>query len=192
LAENGDDRKKDPNGGYVMKFKMVLIAALALALASPTLTEGKKKKPPRGMIESMQSMPCGVKQRGLTGLGSIFGSVGIEHVNSNEKLCPQYLLRTDELEYHIRPLDMKHAVILPVGHEAEFKIKKDRLFLKVPDSDKKTRAYQVVSMEPVNSQSAVQGAAYRSVTRPTESRPPEYRPTDKHADRVVQNAPPPR
>jgi hypothetical protein len=33
------------------------------------------------------------------------------------------------MEYHIRPVDNKHRVILPVGHGGEFKLKKDRLFL---------------------------------------------------------------
>src|SRR5262249_51517943 len=144
-----EDGERSPSE-VPMKFNNLLMAALALSLTFPSIAEGKnkKKQSPRGMLESMQSVPCGVRERGLSGLGSIFGSVGVQHVNSNEKLCPQYLLRTDELEYHIRPLDMKHAALLPVGHEAEFKIKKDRLFLKVPDGDKKTRPYQVVSMEP--------------------------------------------
>ncbi|HYU45199.1 MAG TPA: hypothetical protein VEK84_03355 [Terriglobales bacterium] len=162
--------------------KKVLVAAVLLVLALPSVVEGKhkKKQVPRGMLESMQSVPCGVKERGLTGLGSIFGSVGVQHVNSNEKLCPQYLLRTDELDYHIRPLDMKHAVLLPIGHEGEFKIKKDRMFLKVPDEDKKARAYQVVSVEPVKSQAGAESTAYRFQDKPTGSRP-----TDRTADRVA-------
>ena len=143
--------------------KKMLIAAVMLVLALPSIAEGKskKKQAQRGMLESMQSVPCGVKERGITGLGSIFGSVGIQHVNSNEKLCPQYLFRTDELDYHIRPLDTKHAVILPVGHEGEFKIKKDLLFLKVPDEDKKTREYQVVSVHPVKSEGGAESTASR-------------------------------
>src|SRR6267154_6408907 len=102
-----------------MKIATSLIAALVLVMAVPSNSAGKDKKKPaqRGMLESMQSVPCGVNERGLSGLGSIFGSVGVQHVNSHEKLCPQYLLRTDEMEYHIRPKDTKHPVLLPVGHE---------------------------------------------------------------------------
>jgi hypothetical protein len=177
-----------------MKIKSSLIAATVLVLIVPSSAgaKNKKKQPPRGMVESMQSVPCGVKERGLAGLGSVFGSVGIQHVNSNEKLCPQYLFRTDEMEYHIRPLDMKHAVLLPVGHEGEFKIKKDKLFLKVPDEDKKTRAYEVVSMQPVNSSSVVGNSAYGRPEKP-ESRPLETKPEEKPADRAVNpdnNRPP--
>src|SRR6266852_3010780 len=131
---------------------LLLIPGLAffvLAVPPTAAAKDKKKHSDRGMLESMEAIPCGAKQRGLTGLGSVFGSVGVEHVNSDEKLCPQYLFRTDEMEYHIRPVDLKHASLLPVGHEGEYKIKKDRLVLKVVDGDKKTGAYQVISMQPV-------------------------------------------
>lgn len=133
-----------------MKVKKSLIVALSLVLAVPTIAVAKDKKGQKGMLESMQSVPCGAKERGVTGLGSVFGSVGVQHVNSHEQLCPQYLLRTDQMDYHIRPVDLKHAAVLPVGHEAEFKIKKDRLLLKIRDGDKKERDFQVVSMEPVS------------------------------------------
>ena len=128
---------------------VVMIAALLVTPALPAGVKNKKKQPNRGMLEKMEAVPCGEKQRGLAGLGSIFGSVGVTHVNSNEQLCPQYLLRTDEMEYHIQPTDRKHPVILPVGKEGVFKIKKDRMFLKVPEGDHKTRSYYVVAMKPI-------------------------------------------
>jgi hypothetical protein len=170
--------------------KRVLVAAVMLVLALPSVVEAKhKKQAPRGMLESMQSVPCGVKERGLAGLGSIFGSVGVTHVNSNEKLCPQYLLRTDQLDYHIRPLDMKHAVLLPIGHEGEFKIKKDRMYLKVLDEDKKTRAYQVVSVEPVKPQGGAESTAYRYQDKPATPRPID-RTTDRVANQKPSSVPP--
>lgn len=145
-----------------MKKSLFVIVALALAMLIPRSAAAKgKKKPPRGMIESMQSVSCGMKEKGLNGLGAVWASVGVTSVSSNEKLCPQYLFRTDELEYHLRPTDTKHPVILPIGREAEFKIKKDKIFLKVPDGDKKTRAYHVVSMEPIKTANAEENSAYR-------------------------------
>lgn len=145
-----------------------LITALILAMAIPAgAAEKKKKGSDRGMLERMEAVPCGAKQRGLTGLGSIFASVGIEAVGSEEKLCPQYLLRTDDMEYHIRPVDKKHAVLLPVGHEGEFKIKKNYMYLKVPDGDHKKRAYQVVSMKPLNTgEEAGEKTAYKLAEKP--------------------------
>jgi len=188
-----------------MKLQNLFIAVLVWTVMASPIAEckDKKKHSPRGMIESMQSVPCGVKERGLTGVGSIFGSVGVSHVNSNEKLCPQYLLRTDEMEYHIRPLDQKHAVLLPVGKEAEYKIKKDRLFLRVADEDNKARPYQVVSAEQLSSTGKSENTAYRPTTPPAPvptsttpaaaSHPAEPRVAEKQTDRGFdQSVPPPQ
>jgi len=163
--------------------KIVLIPALVLAMAIPAgaAEKHKKKGAERGMLERMEAVPCGAKQRGFTGIGSIFASAGIEAVNSEEKLCPQYMLRTDEMEYHIRPADKKHAVLLPVGEEGEFKIKKNRMYLKIPDGDKKKRAYEVVSMKPLNHDEGTEsGASYRAPDKPASYRAPE-RPMEKAA-----------
>jgi hypothetical protein len=178
-----------------MKLNMSLVAMLVVLLAWPPAARARNKKhTPRGTIESMQALPCGAKQRGLAGVGSIFGSVGATAVNTNEKLCPQYLLRTDELEYQIRPLKDKHAALLPIGQEAEFKIKRDRLFLKVPEGDKnsrKTRAYQVVAMEPVSSASTRE-TSYQP-DRSTESRRGEKDRAEKEAEQIVNpHNPPPQ
>jgi hypothetical protein len=149
--------------------KSAAFTALLLLVLSSLAVAGDKKGQ-RGMLESMQAIPCGAKQKGVNGLGSLWASVGVESVNSHEQLCPQYLLRTDEMDYHIRPMDLKHAVVLPVGHEAQFKIKKDRMLLRIPDGDKKERSYQVVSMQPPNNDSKVEGSAYRPEKEP-DSRP---------------------
>jgi len=179
-----------------MKAKLLVLGALMLGILVPVAQAKEKKKPPRGMIESMQSLPCGVKQKGLNGLGAVWGSIGVTSVSSNEKLCPQYLFRTDELEYHIRPTDSKHPVILPIGHEAEFKIKKDRMLLKVPDGDKKTRTYQVVAMEPTKSANGEESSAYRSrdnsppVSRPATTPPLETTPTNGLPQQAINQNPP--
>jgi hypothetical protein len=66
-------------------------------------------------------------------------------------LCPQYLLRTDEMDYEIRPIDLKHATILPIGKEGAFKIKKNEMILTMTEgADTKPRDYEVVSMDPAN------------------------------------------
>jgi hypothetical protein len=141
-----------------MNAKSSILLAAVLVMAVPLSAGGKKKHgQERAMLEKMEAVPCGAKQRGLTGLGSFWASVGVTSVNSNEKLCPQYLLRTDEMDYKIRPIDLKHAVILPIGHEIVFKIQKDKMLLEDPDGDKKMRSYEVVSMEqskPADSPSA--------------------------------------
>jgi hypothetical protein len=156
-----------------MHIKKTLVSLLALAvLTAPGAMAKDKKKPlEKAMLENMQAVPCGAKERGLTGVGSVFGSAGITAVNSNEKLCPQYLLRSDGMEYRVRPLDLKHAVLLPIGEEGEFKIKKNRLLLRV--GDHKMREYQVVSMQPLNTGQTMEGSAYHVPERPVVTKPPE-------------------
>jgi len=150
-----------------MNIKTSVVLALVLVSALPLQAGDKKKKQPeRGMLEKMEAVPCGAKEHGLTGLGSVWASAGVTHVNSDEKLCPQYLLRTDEMEYHIRPTESKHPVILPVGHEGEFKIKDDRMFLKVPDGDRKTRTYHVVAMKPTNTDMDAQSSSSKPSDKP--------------------------
>jgi hypothetical protein len=129
-----------------------LITALTftLALAFPGFAGDKKKHSDRAMIEKMEAVPCGAKERGISGLGSVFASAGVTHINSDEKLCPQYMLRTDDMEYHVRPLDHKHPALLPIGKEGEFKISKDVLEMKIPEGDRKKRRYQVVGMKPID------------------------------------------
>jgi hypothetical protein len=159
-----------------MRVQKTIVAVALLILFVPSMARAKEKKGQRGMLENMQAVPCGAKERGVTGLGSVFASVGVQHVDSNEKLCPQYLLRTDEMDYRIRPLDTKHAAVLPIGHEAEFKIKKDRLYLRVVDGDKKTLEYQVVAMQPPEGK--VENSAYRSPATAPVPAPAAERPTD--------------
>ncbi len=151
-----------------MNIKTSLILAAVIVSAAPlSANSNKKNQAERGMLEKMEAVTCGAKQKGITGLGSVWASVGITHVNSNEKLCPQYLLRTDEMEYEIRPTDGKHPTVLEVGREAEFKIKKNHMVLSVPEgSDRKKRSYEVVAMRPTNPDSDAQNSSTKSTKGP--------------------------
>ena len=146
-----------------MATKTQIILGIAMVLAVPVSVGAKKKnQPDRGLLEKMDAVPCGAKQKGLAGLGSFWASVGITDVHSTEKLCPQYLIRTDDVDYRVRPMNMKHPLILPIGHEVVFKLKKDRMMVKVPDGDQKMRSYEVVGMEPVDKPAeSVSGRANR-------------------------------
>ena len=67
---------------------------------------------------------------------------------THELLCQEYILQSDKVIYRIRPRDEKHPVLLPVGEQAQFRMEKDRMILRVEDSDDKDRPYTVVSMTP--------------------------------------------
>ena len=155
LACPFDHGAENSSGGF-MNIKTSAIVVLVLA-ASPLGVAAKNKPQPERAMPSrkMEAVPCGAKERGLSGVGSLWASAGITHVNSDEKLCPQYLLRTDEMEYEVRPTDGKHPTLLPVGHEGEFKIKNNHMVLTVEDGgDRKTRTYEVVSIKQINSDSS--------------------------------------
>jgi hypothetical protein len=144
-----------------MNRNVPLVAILVSLLAIPGFAGDGKKHANRAMIEKMEAVPCGAHERGLTGLGSVWASVGVTHVNSDEKLCPQYMLRTDDMEYHVRPLDHKHPVLLPVGQEGEFKVLKDRIDMRIVDGDHKMRHYQVVAMKPIDHSETPSSTSYR-------------------------------
>jgi hypothetical protein len=55
-------------------------------------------------------------------------------------------LQTDRAIYRIRPKDDKHPELLPIGETAEFRIVKDKLILRVPETNNKERDYIVVSI----------------------------------------------
>jgi hypothetical protein len=58
------------------------------------------------------------------------------------------------------PTDLKHEVLLPVGHEIEFKIKKNRMFVKALDGDRKARSYSIVAMKPANPAGESQSSSF--------------------------------
>jgi hypothetical protein len=147
------------------RFRGTVVLLLVLITAAPLCAHDKKKGTERGILEKMEAVPCGAKETGLAGLGTLWASAGITHVNSNEKLCPQYLLRTDEMDYQIRPMNLKHATILPIGKEGEFKIKKNEMILTMTaGSDQKARSYEVVAMDPANPDSGGQKSSTASAS----------------------------
>jgi len=96
----------------------------------------------------MESSACGYTEKdGKTLAGELLGADG-QHRNTKQVLCQEYTLQTERLTYRIRPKDDKHPTLLPVGETAEFRIHKDKLLLRVKESDDKVREYVVVSMTP--------------------------------------------
>jgi tetratricopeptide (TPR) repeat protein len=131
---------------------LVLFAlSLTVVVMAPSVCRAGKKEhfTETGKVVEMQDVPCGSRSKGLGGVGSIFASVGVTDVNAKEKLCQEYVLRTADTEYRIRPLNDKHPGLLPVGAESNFRIKKDRVLLSVPEGDGKVREYKVVAMKPL-------------------------------------------
>lgn len=119
---------------------VVLVASVAYA---------KDVKPRQsGKLLQMESVACGVDENsGKSFAGELIGTDSA-HKKTHELLCQEYVLQTERVIYRIRPRDEKHPVLLPVGEQAQFRMQKDRMILRVEDLDDKDREYTVVSMTP--------------------------------------------
>jgi hypothetical protein len=126
---------------------LLLVITASLQNVAPATAKDKPAYE-RGVLLQMDSTHCGYAEKdGKTVAGEIFGTDG-QHKNTQEVLCQEYILKSDRLIYRIRPKDEKHPTLLPVGESAEFRLHKDKMLLRVPESDGKEREYIVVSMTP--------------------------------------------
>jgi hypothetical protein len=139
---------KGKNAHFITKGKTMKKAILAALLVCAAASTQAKDKPSyeKGVLMQMDSSSCGYAEKGSKTLaGEILGTD-----NTNKKtqqvLCQEYVLKTDRLIYRIRPKDDKHPTLLPVGETAQFRIHKDKMLLRVPESDDKEREYIVISM----------------------------------------------
>lgn len=143
-----------------MRLNLVL-AVLILA----TFAHAKEPKHYQtGKLLKMESVKCGVDQKNGESLAGELIGTDSSHMKSHELLCQQYSLGADNLVYTIRPKDDKHPVLLPIGEQAQFRLDKDKIRLRVEDLDDKEREYTVVSIVPRDaSQSANNSAAVSSL-----------------------------
>jgi hypothetical protein len=125
---------------------VVLLASVAYA---------KEPKPHQsGKLLQMESVACGIDENsGKSFAGEMLGTDSA-HKKTHELLCQEYVLQSERVLYRIRPRDEKHPVLLPVGEQAQFRMEKDKMILRVEDMDNKDREYVVVSMTPREDNSA--------------------------------------
>src|SRR6266566_8353980 len=127
-----------------MRSKILVTAILLTAVCF-----GKEPKHYQtGTLLQMDSVACGVDEKdGKSFAGEMLGTDSGSK-KTHELLCQEYLLQSEHVIYRIRPRDEKHPVLLPVGEQAQFRIQKDKMLLRVEDLDSKEREYVVVSMTP--------------------------------------------
>jgi hypothetical protein len=138
--------------------------ALAALLLTVSCFAQAKDKPAydKGTLLQMDSTQCGYSEKdGKTLAGEIIGTDG-QHKKTQQVLCQEYILQADRVIYRIRPKDDKHPVLLPIGETASFRIHKDKLLLRVVESDDKEREYIVVSMTPRSDGANLQSASRSS------------------------------
>jgi hypothetical protein len=142
------------------------IGSLLVILAFAAVAQAKD--PPayeKGKLTDMQSVACGFAENSGKGLaGEILGTDSA-HKKTQEVLCQEYVLQGKRILFRIRPKDAKHPVLLPIGEAAEFRIKGDKLLLRVPEGDNKEREYIVLSMSERSDAESADSVASKSVPR---------------------------
>ena len=141
-----------------MRSKLTLCAVLALV----SVAYAKDPKPYQtGKLLQMDSVQCGMAEKHANSFaGEVLGTDSGSK-KTQELLCPEYVVQTERVIYHIRPRDEKHPVLLPLGEQAQFRLQKDRMLLRVEDLDNKEREYIVVSMTPRSDSSTADAGSTR-------------------------------
>jgi len=115
-----------------MRYKALVLASILLATAA----YGKEPKAYQsGKLVQMDAVSCGAHK-------------------ALEPLCQEYLLQTDKVDYRIRARNTKHPVLLPVGEQAQFRLEKSKMLVRVEYLDDKEREYNIVSVAPRSASTA--------------------------------------
>lgn len=129
-----------------------LTVAVAVLLLASFAHAKEHKQYQTGKLLQMESVQCGVDEKNGKSLAGEMLGTDSGHKKTHELLCQEYILESARVIYHIRPKDEKHPMLLPVGEQAQFRLEKDKMILRVEDLDDKDREYVVVSMTPRHDQ----------------------------------------
>lgn len=128
-----------------MRFKLTL--SVILLLSSFAVAKDPKAYQ-TGKLLQMDSVNCGLAEKDAKSFAGEMLGTDSGSKKTQEVLCQEYVLQAERVIYRIRPRDEKHPVLLPVGDQAQFRLQKDKMLLRVEDLDSKEREYIVVSMTP--------------------------------------------
>src|SRR6202140_4975707 len=122
---------------------------MCLMLGLVSAAYAKEPKPYQtGKILQMDSVQCGMAEKEAKSFAGEMLGTDSGSKKTHELLCQEYVVQSERVIYRIRPRDEKHPVLLPVGEQAQFRLQKDKMLLRVEDLDSKEREYIVVSMTP--------------------------------------------
>ncbi len=128
-----------------MRSKWMLYSVLGLATAA----YAKDPKPYQtGKLVQMDSVHCGMAEKEAKSFAGDMLGTDSSTRKTQEVLCQEYVLQAERVIYRIRPRDERHPALLPVGEQAQFRLQKDKMLLRMEDLDSKEREYIVVSMTP--------------------------------------------
>ena len=128
-----------------MRCKSIVLASLLLAA---TAYAKEPKAYQDGKLLQMDSVQCGTNENAKKG-------------KTQDLLCQEYVVQTDQVLYRVRPKDDKHPVLLPIGQNAQFRLEKNKMLLRVEGVDNKEREYVVVSIKPRGDSTAADASPAR-------------------------------
>lgn len=138
-----------------MRSNLMLCVVLGLASAA----YAKDPKPYQtGTLMQMDSVFCGTSEKDTASFSADTPDTNPGSKNTHEPRCQEYVIQSERVIYRVRPRDQKYSVLLPVGEQAQFRLQKDKMLLRLedlddpyrnnPDRKKEEREYIVVSMTP--------------------------------------------
>ena len=127
-----------------MRSKVMLCAVLGFATAAYAKDP---KTYQSGKLLQMDSVACGTAEKDNKSFAGEMLGTDSGNKKTQQLLCQEYVLQGEKVNYRIRPRDEKHPMLLPVGSEAQFRIEKDKMKLRMEDTTKEFE-YIVVSMTP--------------------------------------------
>jgi len=130
--------------GIRMRSKILLCAVLCVA---STAFAKEPKAYQNGKVVQMVSVQCGTAEKDSQSLAGEMLGTDSGTKKTQQLLCKEYVIETEHVIYHIRPKNEKHPDLLPVGEQAQFRLQKDNMMLRMEGVDKE-REYVVVSMMP--------------------------------------------
>jgi hypothetical protein len=115
-----------------MRYKSMVLATILLAA---TAYAKDLKAYQDGKLLQMDSVQCGTDEKDA------------KKGKTHELLCQEYLVQSEQVIYRVRPKDDKHPALLPIGQNAQFRLEKNKMLLRV-EGDNKEHEYIVVSIKP--------------------------------------------
>jgi hypothetical protein len=116
-----------------MRYRSLVLTSLFLAA---TAYAKDLKAYQDGKLLQMNSVECGMDAKDA------------KKGKTHELLCQEYMVQGDQMVYSIRPKDEKHLELLPVGENAQFRLEKNKMLLRMEGPNSKEREFVVVSVKP--------------------------------------------
>ena len=125
-------------------------ALIVVVLCTAVLHAKNASRNRLGVLLRMESVPCGVAEASGFSKALLGAPVPAQAPAQDDRLCQEYVLRSEGLYYRIRSRDRKHPVLLPIGEQAQFHLHRDRMLLQVEDFDSKPYEFSVLAIVPEN------------------------------------------